>query len=59
MKVLGSIEKMSLFTSIFFLAFGVGLIVDGKKVYQDQLRASKRVDFKSTLSPYKKTPTQL
>ncbi len=54
MKVLGSIEKMSLFTSIFFLAFGIGLIVDGKKVYQEQLRASKRVDYKSTLSPYRK-----
>jgi hypothetical protein len=54
MKILGSIEKMSLFASIFFLAFGTGLIVDGKKTHQEQLRASKRVDYKSTLSPYKK-----
>jgi hypothetical protein len=53
MKVFGSIEKMTLFASIFFLAFGVGLIVDGKKLYRDQLRASERVDFKSTLNPYR------
>ena len=54
MNILGSIEKMSLFASIFFLAFGAGLIVDGKKVHQEQLRASKRVDYKSTLNPFKK-----
>jgi hypothetical protein len=53
MKAWGSVEKMSLFTSIFFLAFGIGLIVDGKKLYRDQLRTSRQVDYKSTLNPYR------
>ena len=46
------IERMALFASIFFLAFGVGLITDGKKLYQNQLKLSQRVDFKATLNPY-------
>jgi hypothetical protein len=46
------IERMALFASIFFLAFGVGLITDGKKIYQNQLKLSQRVDFKATLNPY-------
>jgi hypothetical protein len=46
------IERAALFASIFFLAFGVGLITDGKKIYQNQLRLSQRVDFKATLNPY-------
>lgn len=46
------IERMALFASIFFLAFGVGLMTDGKKLYQNQLKLSQRVDFKATLNPY-------
>jgi hypothetical protein len=46
------VERMALFASIFFLAFGMGLITDGKKLYQNQLKLSQRVDFKATLNPY-------
>ena len=46
------IERLALFASIFFVAFGIGLIADGKKLYQNQLKLSQRVDYKSTLNPY-------
>lgn len=46
------VERAALFASIFFLAFGVGLMTDGKKIYQQQLKLSQRVDFKATLNPY-------
>ena len=46
------IEKLALFSSLFFIAFGVGLVSDGKKLYAHQLKLSKRVDFKGTLNPY-------
>ena len=52
MNQIGSVEKMSLFASIFFFAFGIGLIVDGKKLHQAQLKVSQRVDYKTTLNPY-------
>jgi hypothetical protein len=52
MKNTGSIEKFSIFGAIFFFAFGVGLLVDGKKLHQTQVRLSERVDYKSTLNPY-------
>jgi len=43
-------ERAALFTALFFFAFGMGLISDGKKVYQKQLHASQRVDYKATQS---------
>lgn len=46
------IERSALFVSIFFLAFGIGLIADGKKLHVKQLKLSQQVDFKSTLNPY-------
>ena len=46
------IEKIALFVSLFLFAFGLGLISNGKKVYENQLKVSQRVDFKSTLNPY-------
>ena len=46
------IERVALFASLFFFAFGIGLIVDGKKLYASQLKLSQRVDYKSTLNPY-------
>lgn len=45
-------EKAALLTSLFLLAFGLGLIADGKKLYARQLKVSQRVDYKSTLNPY-------
>lgn len=52
MKYNFAIERAALFASLFFFAFGIGLIVDGKKLYANQLRVSQRVDYKSTLNPY-------
>ncbi len=46
------IERIALFAALFFFAFGVGLMVDGKKLYTTQLKLSQRVDYKSTLNPY-------
>lgn len=46
------VERIALFASLFFLAFGIGLIVDGKKLYASQLKLSQRVDYKTTLNPY-------
>ncbi|MBS1959441.1 MAG: hypothetical protein JST80_08220 [Bdellovibrionales bacterium] len=45
-------EKAALFASLFLLAFGLGLIMDGKKLYNRQIKISQRVDYKSTLNPY-------
>jgi hypothetical protein len=45
-------ERLALFAAIFFFAFGIGLIVDGKKLYANQLKLSQRVDYKSTLNPF-------
>ena len=45
-------ERSTLFVSLFFFAFGIGLITDGKKVYSKQLKLSQQVDYKSTLNPY-------
>jgi hypothetical protein len=47
-----AIERAAVFSALFFLAFGIGLIVDGKKLYANQLKLSERVDYKSTLNPY-------
>ena len=46
------IEKLAFFSALFFFAFGIGLITDGKKIYAHQLKLSQRVDYKSTLNPY-------
>jgi hypothetical protein len=45
-------EKLALFSSLFFIAFGMGLITDGKKLYSHQLKLSQHIDFKSTANPY-------
>ena len=52
MKNKYTIERIALFASLFLFAFGVGLMVDGKKKYASQLRLSQRVDYRSTLNPY-------
>jgi hypothetical protein len=45
-------EKAALLAALFLLAFGLGLISDGKKLYARQLKVSQRVDYKATLNPY-------
>ena len=45
-------EKAALLAALFLLAFGLGLIVDGKKIHSRQLKLSQRVDYKATLNPY-------
>ncbi len=45
-------ERLPLFVALFFFAFGMGLISDGKKIYSNQLRISQRVDYKASLNPY-------
>ena len=47
-----SIEKTAIFAALFLFAFGMGLLIDGKKIYSSQLKVSQRVDYKSTLNPY-------
>lgn len=47
------VERAALFASLFFMAFGMGLISDGNKIYSQQLKRSERVDYKSTMNPYK------
>jgi len=44
-------ERIALFAALFFFSFGMGLISDGKKMYQQQLKISQRVDYKATLNP--------
>ena len=45
-------EKLALFASLFFFAFGFGLMNGGKKLYAHQLKLSQRVDYRATLNPY-------
>ena len=45
-------ERVAIFIALFFFAFGMGLISDGKKIYSRQLKLSQRVDYKATLNPY-------
>ena len=45
-------ERVPLFAALFFFSFGMGLITDGKKMYNHQLKLSQRVDYKATLNPY-------
>ena len=47
------VERIPLLISLFFFAFGIGMIVDGKKMYSKQLRKSERVDYHATLNPYR------
>ena len=51
-KEFGAIEKTILVLSIFCFSFGVGLIVDGKKLFARQLQWSERVDYKNTVNPF-------
>ena len=52
MKEFGTFEKFALIAAVFFLAVGAGLLYDGKRLFQEQLKTSERVDFKRTLNPY-------
>ena len=45
-------ERVALFAALFFFAFGMGLIADGKKIYTHQLKLSQHVGYQATLSPY-------
>lgn len=45
-------EKAALLASLFLLAFGLGLIADGRKLHARQLKVSQRIDYKATLNPY-------
>ena len=47
-----SVEKVAIFAGLFLFAFGMGLLIDGKKLYANQLKVSQRVDYKATLNPY-------
>jgi hypothetical protein len=47
----GFFEKAALLGAIFFFSFGLGLVVDGKKLLQQQRAASVKVDYKNTLNP--------
>ena len=47
----GFLEKATLLGAIFFFSFGVGLVVDGKKLLATQKAASVKVDYKNTLNP--------
>ena len=47
-----TLERTALFAALFFFAFGFGLLFDGKKLYEKQLRISQRIDYKNTLNPY-------
>lgn len=46
------VEVMALTAALFFIAFGVGLIADGKRLYAHQLQLSERVNYKATQDPY-------
>jgi len=52
MKTNYTVERIALFAALFFFAFGIGLIVDGKKLYANQVKLSQRVDYRSTLNPF-------
>jgi len=52
MKEKYTLERAAIFVALFLFAFGIGLMVDGKKLYSSQLKLSQRVDYKSTLNPY-------
>lgn len=52
MKQNYTIERCALFAALFFFAFGMGLLVDGKRLHATQLKLSQHVDYKSTLNPY-------
>lgn len=47
-------EKVALLLSLFLIAFGLGLIADGKKIYARQLKQSQKVDYQATLNPFTK-----
>lgn len=47
-------EKVALLLSLFLIAFGLGLIADGKKIYTRQLKQSQKVDYQATLNPFTK-----
>ena len=46
------VEKFALFSSLFFLSFGIGFVNNGKKLFHEQLKVSQRVEFKSEARSY-------
>jgi hypothetical protein len=50
-------EKWSLLMALFFLAFGLGLIFDGSKLYSRQQKLAQRIDYKATLNPFANSGT--
>ena len=52
MSDFGLLEKITLVGAVFFFSFGVGLILDGNKLFQRQLEVSQRVDYKNTINPF-------
>jgi hypothetical protein len=52
MKDFGPLEKMVLIGAVFFFSTGIGLIVDGKKLFMRQLQNSEQVAYRNTLNPY-------
>jgi hypothetical protein len=47
------LERTPLLISLFLFAFGIGMIVDGKRLYSKQLICSERVKYHATLNPFK------
>jgi len=52
MRDFGTLERMVLVGAVFCFSIGVGLIVDGKKLFSHQLEVSERVSYQSTVNPY-------
>ncbi len=52
MSDFGALEKISLIGALFFFSVGIGLIVDGKKLFLRQIEVSERVDYRNTVNPF-------
>ena len=49
---MGPLEKVIFMISIFLFAVGFGLVVDGKKMSQRQIRESEDLDYRIAMNPY-------
>jgi hypothetical protein len=45
-------EKAAFLAALFLLAFGLGLIADGKRLSARQQKLAQKIDYKSTLNPF-------
>ena len=52
MSDFGALERVTLIGAVFFFSIGIGLIVDGKKLFLHQIEVSERVNYQNTLNPY-------